>query len=166
MKMNKKGFTLAELLIVIAIIAILIAIAIPAFGAQLENARISADHANIRSAYAICQDAKILGTPITTGSGAGAGAASITGIDMDGVSSTTEININYFYTSKGDFSAQNKTDAGVIKSTVTKQPDASKCANAVGCSNAAHKDNCVIQLTLDTGATDLSSLKVVWVSAS
>ena len=61
MKNNKKGFTLAELLIVIAIIAILIGIAIPVFSAQLDNARRQADHANLRSAYALVQTANILG---------------------------------------------------------------------------------------------------------
>lgn len=60
-KTNKKGFTLAELLIVIAIIAILIAIAIPAFGGALENAKRQTDHANIRSAYAIAQVANLNG---------------------------------------------------------------------------------------------------------
>jgi prepilin-type N-terminal cleavage/methylation domain len=51
-KMNKKGFTLAELLIVVAIIAVLVAIAIPVFNAQLEKSKESTDMANIRSAYA------------------------------------------------------------------------------------------------------------------
>ena len=50
-KLNKKGFTMAELLIVIAIIAILIAIAFPVFGAQLNKARHAVDVANIRSLY-------------------------------------------------------------------------------------------------------------------
>lgn len=49
---NKKGFTLAELLIVVAIIAVLVAIAIPIFTAQLEKAREATDMANIRAAYA------------------------------------------------------------------------------------------------------------------
>ena len=49
---NKKGFTLAELLIVVAIIAVLVAIAIPIFTAQLEKAREATDAANIRAAYA------------------------------------------------------------------------------------------------------------------
>ena len=49
---NKKGFTLAELLIVVAIIAVLVAISIPIFTAQLEKAREATDAANIRSAYA------------------------------------------------------------------------------------------------------------------
>ena len=49
---NKKGFTLAELLIVVAIIAVLVAIAIPVFTSQLEKSREATDTANIRSAYA------------------------------------------------------------------------------------------------------------------
>ena len=61
MKRNNKGFTLAELLIVIAIIAILIAIAIPVFAAQLENARLQTDHANIRNCYALAQVANLEG---------------------------------------------------------------------------------------------------------
>ena len=51
-KMNKKGFTLAELLIVVAIIAVLVAIAIPVFTAQLEKSREATDLANVRAAYA------------------------------------------------------------------------------------------------------------------
>ena len=51
-KNNKKGFTLAELLIVVAIIAVLVAIAIPVFTSQLEKSREATDIANVRSAYA------------------------------------------------------------------------------------------------------------------
>lgn len=53
MKKNNKGFTLAELLIVVAIIAVLVAIAIPVFTTQLEKSREATDLANIRSAYAV-----------------------------------------------------------------------------------------------------------------
>lgn len=49
---QKKGFTLAKLLIVVAVIAVLIAIAIPIFTSQLEKSRESTDLANVRSAYA------------------------------------------------------------------------------------------------------------------
>ena len=51
-KNNNKGFTLAELLIVVAIIAVLTAIAIPVFTAQLEKSREATDLANVRAAYA------------------------------------------------------------------------------------------------------------------
>lgn len=51
-KENKKGFTLAELLIVVAIIAVLVAISIPIFTSQLEKSRDSVSVANIRAAYA------------------------------------------------------------------------------------------------------------------
>ena len=51
-KNNKKGFTLAELLIVVAIIAVLVAIAIPIFTTQLERSREATDISNVRAAYA------------------------------------------------------------------------------------------------------------------
>ncbi len=46
-----KGFTLAELLIVVAIIAVLVAFAIPVFSKQAEKSRESTDLANARAAY-------------------------------------------------------------------------------------------------------------------
>lgn len=52
MKISRKGFTLAELLIVVAIIAVLVAVVIPVFGSQLEKSREAADLANVRAAYA------------------------------------------------------------------------------------------------------------------
>ena len=44
-----------EMLIVVAIIAILIAVAIPVFSAQLHKARVATDWANLRSFYADIQ---------------------------------------------------------------------------------------------------------------
>ena len=49
---HDNGFTLAELLIVVAIIGVLVAISIPIFSSQLEKAREATDAANIRSQYA------------------------------------------------------------------------------------------------------------------
>jgi prepilin-type N-terminal cleavage/methylation domain-containing protein len=55
MKKNKKGFTLAELLIVVAIIGVLVAISIPIFSNQLEKSRDAVTVANLRVAYAEAQ---------------------------------------------------------------------------------------------------------------
>lgn len=52
---KSSGFTLMELLIVIAIISVLVAIAIPTFAAQLDNAKDAADKANARALYALAQ---------------------------------------------------------------------------------------------------------------
>ena len=73
-KSNQKGFTLAELLIVVAIIAVLVAIAIPVFGAQLEKSRDAVDLANARAKYAELQTALISGgslDDVVTSLGAG-----------------------------------------------------------------------------------------------
>ena len=51
-KMNKKGFTLIEMLVVIAIIAVLVSIVIPVVGSATEKAKEAADAANIRAAIA------------------------------------------------------------------------------------------------------------------
>lgn len=53
MRHKNKGFTLAELLIVVAIIGVLVAISIPIFSKQLEKSREAVDLANLRSAYAL-----------------------------------------------------------------------------------------------------------------
>lgn len=65
MKQNRNGFTLMEMLIVIAMIAVLIIIAIPVFASQLEKAREAADLANVRSAYAQVSEEVMLGNPDT-----------------------------------------------------------------------------------------------------
>ena len=50
-KLNK-GFTLAELLIVVTIIAVLVAISIPIFTSQLKKARVAVNQANARAGEA------------------------------------------------------------------------------------------------------------------
>lgn len=69
---NKRGFTLAELLIVVAIIAVLVAIAIPIFTSQAKAAKDATDLANVRAAYA-----EAMSTYLTEGN-TGAGTATST----------------------------------------------------------------------------------------
>ena len=59
---RKKGFTLAELLIVVAIIAVLVAIAIPIFTKQLEKARRAVDMQTARNIESILVNAVNDGT--------------------------------------------------------------------------------------------------------
>ena len=55
MKKKNDGFTLAELLVVVAVIGVLVAISIPIFSQQLHKARVAADWANVRSYYSQLQ---------------------------------------------------------------------------------------------------------------
>ncbi len=48
-KLTRGGFTLAELLIVVAIIAVLVAIAVPMFTSSLENSRTAVHRSNARA---------------------------------------------------------------------------------------------------------------------
>lgn len=59
---NIRGFTLAELLIAVAIIAVIVAISIPIFTSQLEKSREATDAANIRAQYT-----EVMAEAITTG---------------------------------------------------------------------------------------------------
>lgn len=65
---SKKGFTLAELLIVVAIIGVLVGISIPIFTSQMKKSRLATNQANARAAYAAVS-ASILDQNIAGGSG-------------------------------------------------------------------------------------------------
>ena len=58
-KMNKKGFTLIEMLVVIAIIAVLVSIIIPTVSSATEKAGAATNAANLRAVYAEAQTDKL-----------------------------------------------------------------------------------------------------------
>ena len=62
-KLNKKGFTLAELLVVVAIIGVLVAISIPIFTSQLRKAQVATDQANARAGKAAAVAAALEAQP-------------------------------------------------------------------------------------------------------
>lgn len=124
---KKKGFTLAELLIVVAIIAVLVAISIPIFTAQLEKAREATDEANIRSLYAECAAAVLTGssddTKVTVNKDASGDVTNATATytmtqKKTGLSSGTSINIGGVEITSNDF----KTGTATITVNATGAP--------------------------------------------
>lgn len=145
MKKNNKGFTLAELLIVVAIIAVLVAIAIPVFTSRLEQSRETTDIANLRSAYAAGQVAA-----------------------LSGLSSTTSGKIDYpsgsyFYNpNDGDGIVSNKTEGAMLgQGTATNgNADSSKLPTECKYSNSTDVRQNVIKMVFDsTGLKDVSFVK-------
>lgn len=134
-KTNKKGFTLAELLIVIAIIAVLIAIAIPTFAGALDNARRQTDHANIRAAYSIVQIAKLEG---------GLRVGVNTNLSSDGT---------YYFAKDGSITS-NAGDAYILKTN--GDGTCSDCAGCVAATPTAHLQGKKIIITVSGSGTNVT----------
>lgn len=62
MKINKKGFTLVEIMIVVAIIAILAAVAIPNFAKYRKTSQMNACISNLKQMQTAIEQAKMSGT--------------------------------------------------------------------------------------------------------
>ena len=121
---DKRGFTLAEMLIVIAIIAILIAIAMPVFTSQLRSARLAADHANIRAAYTWAQSANLMGSADLDGDG------EIEAGETSGTYSPTTV---YFHR---DGTISNVEGNNCYTLQVTAKGD--ECGESAGCGKDTH----------------------------
>ena len=105
---NKKGFTLVELLVVVAIVAILVAISIPMVTGALKEARTETDNANKRAAEGAAMIEYLLkdggestkfytydantGT-VTPADNAGTAATGITGYNKSGDENTKVVNV-------------------------------------------------------------------------
>jgi prepilin-type N-terminal cleavage/methylation domain-containing protein len=113
LRKNKKGFTLAELLIVVAIIGVLVAISIPIFTSQLTKARRATNQANARAAYA--EASADLLTNDKTSAEATTAPAQSTG-KFDSITSAPSWFTNYsdFSVTKGKAFKVTVTDAGAV----------------------------------------------------
>ena len=104
---HRLGFTLAELLIVVAIIAVLSAITIPIFYTQLEKSREAADISNLRSAYSAASTGDLAdGTYIYDGeirAYGGRVGSSVTGQGTDADGNTQSPDPHIIYDSKKDY---------------------------------------------------------------
>ena len=124
---DQKGFTLVEMLIVVAIIAILIATSIPMVNNALEKSRHDIDDANYRNAISLANIEILASIDSSTGQ------PTMTG--------------TYYY------KVDNTTHQGSLTNTKGEAEDA-KCTGALGsdCSN----QNKIIEITFTAGSTDFT----------
>ena len=130
-KNNEKGFTLAELLVVVAIIAVLVAVSIPIFTSKLEKAREATDVANMRAAKAAAVTAYLSNDDI----------GDIKAVGNNGI---TDANKVYYDAEKGILTTT-KPATGYGKGTTTS----GGTANFMGYTNSTDASGKSIQVTVN-----------------
>ncbi len=145
-KLNKKGFTLAELLVVVAIIGVLVAVSIPIFTAQLRKARVATDLANERAAKAAA-----VAAALTDDSGVVASDAQ----SSDAV---------YYYDAATGTVTSVKTDAMKI-SAYGKTTDAKKADGlAVSSESGVNLSGKIVKVTVKSSTNTSVGATVEWVT--
>lgn len=139
---NKKGFTLIEMLIVVAIIAILIAVSIPLVGSALEKARDATDQANERAAKA---EAAILYLEVGDNK-----------IKYTGTSPNKTATL--YYDAKNGSMTQDDTTAKAI----VKYGQCTGCSNTATYPNAKDHTNAIIKAVVKENG----EITISWVTAS
>jgi len=81
-EMNNKGFSLVELIIVIAIMAVLVGLLAPQYLKYVNNSKVSADVTNAQSLATAFNIAIADGNTVTTTSGTANGSLSVTGVNL------------------------------------------------------------------------------------
>jgi len=123
---DKKGFTLAELLIVVAIIGVLVAISIPIFMGQMNKAKYGADEANARSIYSI------LAADYLTNEGNNTATVTKNPASFtDGTSYTITV-------AETDGTSNVFKFSGIVDVTVTASGDTAPSVTIAACSKAGH----------------------------
>ena len=146
-KLNKKGFTLAELLVVVAIIGVLVAVSIPIFTAQLRKARVATDLANERAAKAAA-----VAAALTDDTGV---------VATDGESSDAV----YYYDAATGTVTSITNDADDIKAYGKTTDAKSSDGLAVTGDSAVNLSGKIVKVTVKSSTNESAGVTVSWVTA-